>query len=94
MELVFCKEDFYRVKKGQRVKEIAAAFGLPPRVLIGENALTCEVQEGQILAIPHMCGNLYEVRGGESKSLLCGSPQSFQARNNTKCLYPTQVVLL
>ena len=94
MKLSFCVPDFYRVKKGQTLRDIAIAFRLPPRVLAKENALTGEVHEGQVLKIPVCEGNLYTVRGGESKSLLCGSKENFEERNGTKCLYPTQVIFL
>lgn len=94
MELQLCRSVLYRVKKGQSVREIALTFGMPPRVLAAENALTREVTEGQILTIPQERCNLYTVRGGESKSLLCGSDEAFESRNRTKCLYPAQVVFL
>ena len=74
----------YRVKEGQKLMEIAAAFGVPPRLLAAVNGL-----EGEPDA-----GNLYTVRGGESKSLLCGSPARFFEKNRTHCLYPGQRVLL
>lgn len=94
MKLSICVPDFYRVKKGQTLTEIASAFRLPPRVLAKANALQCDVREGQVLRIPASEGNLYTVRGGESKSLLCGSKQNYEERNKTKCLYPTQVIFL
>lgn len=94
MKLSICVPDFYRVKKGQTLTEIASAFRLPPRVLARANALSGEVCEGQVLVIPAYAGNLYTVRGGESKSLLCGSKENFEVRNKTKCLYPTQVIFL
>lgn len=94
MELEFCRNELYRVKKGQGIREIAVAFGVPPRVLAKENGLTREAEEGQILQIPRLRRNLYTVRGGESKALLCGSDEAFEQRNRTKCLYPTQIVFL
>lgn len=86
--------EFYRVKKGQRVREIACAFGLPPRVLARENGLTEEAEEGQILKIPQERRNLYLVQGGESKTVLCGSAENFEKRNGTTRLYPTQIIFL
>jgi LysM repeat protein len=82
------------VKKGQTLNEIADAFRIPSRYLARENALCGEVWEGQIIKIPKCARNLYQVRGGESKSLLCGSIQNFEQRNRTKCFYPTQVIFL
>ncbi|MDE6274339.1 MAG: LysM peptidoglycan-binding domain-containing protein [Clostridiales bacterium] len=92
LELVLC--EYYRVKRGQSLSEIARTFHLPPRVLAGENALHSEVEEGQVLRIPKQAGNLYRVGGGESMTLLCGSKENFCARNSTDCLYPTQEVIL
>lgn len=85
---------FYRVKKGQTLGSVAAAFGVPPRLLAERNGLTDEVREGQILKIPEAGRNLYRVRGGESKTLLCGSPENFYERNGTNCFYPCQAVFL
>lgn len=84
----------YRVKRGQTLFTIAETFRIPPRVLAAVNALDGEVREGQVLTIPAERRNLYVVRGGESKTLLCGSPENFEARNRTKCLYPAQVIWL
>lgn len=86
--------EFYRVKKGQTLREIAFTFRIPPCVLARENELCEEVHEGQVLKIPKCRVNLYTVRGGESKTLLCGSKENFEQRNRTKCLYPTQVIVL
>ena len=83
----------YRVKRGQNLSEIAATFGVPARLLAAVNRLAGEPEEGQVLSIP-AAGNLYTVRGGESKSLLCGSPAQFFEKNQTNCLYPGQQVLL
>ncbi|MDE5896836.1 MAG: LysM peptidoglycan-binding domain-containing protein [Clostridia bacterium] len=82
------------MKKGQTLISVAETFGLPPSVLARENSLVCELREGQIIRLPAASRDLYRVRGGESKTLLCGSPEQFEARNGTKCLYPGQSVFL
>lgn len=94
MKLCLCRFGYYRVKRGQTVASIAAAFSLPPRVLAAENALTEEVRAGQVLFVPEIRRNLYTVRGGESRSLLCGSKENFEALNRTRRLYPAQTVFL
>ncbi len=94
VKLLLNETGFYRVKKGQTLNDIAKAFSLPIRLLAASNNLTEEVSEGQILSIPRTEGNLYTVRGGESKSLLSGSEKNFAEKNQTECLYPTQKVLL
>lgn len=92
MELSY--PEFYRVKRGQTLEEIARAFGLPPRVLAAENCLKAPPEEGEILRLPQETGNLYRVRGGESRAALCGSRERFLARNGTELLYPFQLVRL
>ena len=82
------------MKKGQTLSEIASVFRLTPCFLARENGLHEEVREGQVLVIPKCSRNLYVVRGGESKTLLCGSKENFEKRNATKCLYPTQTIFL
>lgn len=84
----------YRVKRGQTLSDIARTFSIPPKILAAENGLTEEVREGQVLALPKCGRNLYVVRGGESKSLLCGSKENYESRNATKCFYPTQIIVL
>lgn len=88
------KRKFYRVKRGQTLADVASAFGLPARVLAARNSLQAEICEGQILEIPRERRDLYVVRGGESKTLLCGSPERFEELNGTRCIYPGQTVFL
>ena len=94
MELRLVAGEYYRVKRGQTVASIARTFGMPARVLAQFNGLKCEVYAGQVLRVPQERRNLYTVRGGESKSLLCGSEKNFEERNATGCLYPGQIVWL
>ena len=93
MELSLFRPEVWRVGRGQTVRSIAHAFAVPPRVLCACNALTEEVFEGQLLVIPP-AGDLYRVRGGESMTLLCGSPEAFERRNFTRCFYPGQEIFL
>lgn len=94
MKLSLRIPEYYRVKKGQTLSDVAQTFYLPPRVLAFSNNLTQEPQEGAILYIPQRCGNLYTVRGGESKKLLCGSDENFEKLNCTRLLYPAQIILI
>ena len=82
------------MKRGQTLGAIAAAFGYLPSALAAFNGLTCEVEEGQVIELPPSAGNTYLVRGGESKTLLCGSPARYLELNGTKCFYPGQRVYL
>ena len=94
MKLSLIQPTYYRVKRGQTISSIAKTYNLPPRLLAAKNSLDEEVREGQVLEIPGSSGNLYVVRGGESKTLLCGSPENFERKNGTACFYVGQVVLL
>ena len=93
VELSLVRPARYRVKRGQTLLAVALAFSVPPRLLAAVNALDCEPAGGQLLAVPP-AGDLYTVRGGETKALLCGSAQRFEERNATRCLYPSQQVFL
>lgn len=88
------KTRYYRVKRGQTLTLIAETFCVPAPVIARENALTAEVEEGQVIAVPSERRNLYCVRGGESKTLLCGSAARFSELNATACFYPGQIVYL
>ena len=94
VKLLLKESEFYRVKRGQTLRGIAGAFSCPERLLAACNNLTEEVKEGEILFIPDVEGNLYTVRGGESKALLSGSDERFFEKNQTNFLYPTQKVIL
>ncbi len=94
MKLHLSTPEYYRVKKGQSLLCIAETFRLPPRVLAAVNHLKEEPEEGSVLFIPEQNGDLYTVRGGESKSLLCGSPENFDEKNRTELFYPAQIVIL
>lgn len=72
--------------------EIARAFCVPVTVLCRVNGLKEEVKQGQILIMPPQEGNLYCVRGGESKTLLCGSVERYERLNCTKHLFPGQEI--
>ena len=94
MKLELSTPKFYRVKKGQSLLQIAETFRLPLRVLAACNRLSAEPQQGCVLQIPEACGNLYMVKGGETKSLLCGSVEKFYEKNCTESFYPAQIVIL
>ena len=93
VELCIVKRRFYAVKRGQTIFSVAEAFSVSPGKLAAVNALFGEVCAGQVLAIPPS-GNLYTVRGGESRTLLCGSAEKFEEKNGTKHLYIGQTVML
>lgn len=86
--------NYHIVREGQTLSALAKAYRLPESLIVKENGLTEELFEGQILRIPKARGNLYTVKAGESKTLLCGSPENFYKRNGTHILYPTQRILL
>lgn len=85
---------FYKVKRGQTLQEIAAAFCVAPRLLVKENRLKKEVWAGQILRIPEEVGNVYTARVGDTPALLCGSEENFRRKNGTDRLYPGMFAVL
>ncbi len=93
MELSLVRPALYRVKRGQTAEEIAKTFGIPCRVLAAYNGLRAPPAAGALLAIPP-AEDLYRVQGGETKSLLCGSPERFAEKNATAFFYPGQEVCL
>ncbi len=78
---------FYKVKKGQSLEEIAAAFSTSPWLLVKENGLTTQPFVGQILSIPDEVGNEYTVQAGDSKALLCGGEENYRRKNGTDVFY-------
>ncbi len=81
------RAQYYKVKSGQTLQEIAEFFSLSQSLLMKENALKEEVHAGQILKIPIECGNAYVVQAGDSKELLCGSAENYRRKNGTDVFY-------
>ena len=78
---------FYQVKKGQTLAEIAEYFSVSERLLAKENGLCKAPFIGQILLIPNLRGNAYTVQEGDTKALLCGSEENFRLKNGTDIFY-------
>jgi len=86
--------DFYKVKRGQTLREIARAFCVSERALVKLNDLKCEPYDGQILRLPKTKGNAYTAREGDSKTLLCGNDETYEKKNGTNALYLGMRVIL
>ncbi len=78
---------YYQVKRGQSLGEIAEYFSVSPYLLARENGLQSPPEAGRILQIPTLKGNLYTVREGDTKELLCGSAERYERLNGTKLFY-------
>lgn len=88
------KRDFYQIKKGQSLAEIAAYFSVSEHLLAQENGLSQPPQAGQILRIPTERGNAYVVREGDTKELLCGTAERYREKNGTDTFYIGMRVIL
>ena len=93
MRLQTENRQFYKVKAGQTVKTLAWEAGVSEYLLVKENSLKAELFEGQIIRLPHK-GNLYTVKAGDSKRLLCGSEEQFASKNGTDIFYPAMRAVL
>ena len=78
---------YYKVKEGQTLGEIARVFSVSPYLLAKDNGLRDQPFAGQILRIPDARGNLYTVRAGDTKELLCGNEENYERLNGTKIFY-------
>ena len=85
---------YYKVKEGQSVRQIAEYFSVSPYLLAKINGLKEEPSSGCILKIPNERGNLYTVKEGDSKALLCGSEEAFEKKNGTDVFYIGMRVVL
>ncbi len=88
------KYDYYKVKKGQSLRELAAYFSVSPYLLARENGLSAPPKEGEILKIPQARGDAYLVREGDTKALLCGSEKNYEKLNGTDDFYIGMRVIL
>ena len=78
---------YYKLKKGQTLKEVAKYFSVSEYLLAKENGLKEAPFVGQILLIPDQRGNEYIVREGDTKALLCGSEENYVKKNGTDIFY-------
>lgn len=85
LQLSFVRSEYYRVKEGQSLFDVANAFQVPPTLLIKTNALT-HWQAGLVLRMP-MGGKLSPVRAGDTLEALGG--REFCVKNATELIYPT-----
>lgn len=85
---------YYKVKRGQTLRDLSLAFGVAVGVLIRENGLAEELFEGQVLSIPDNRGDRYVAQAGDTKELLCGSDERYFQKNGTHILYPEMYVIL
>ena len=88
------QRQYYKVKEGQTLREVADYFCVAERLLVKENSLMGELFAGQILKIPAQKGNMYTVREGDTKELLCGSAKAFEEKNGTTDFYIGMKVIL
>lgn len=81
------QRQYYQVKEGQTIEEIAEYFSVSPRVLARENGLKAQPCAGKILSVPTECGNAYTVKEGDTPTLLCGSEENFVKKNGAGIFY-------
>ena len=81
------QRQFYQVKKGQTLAQIAENFSVSQFLLVKINRLTAPPCAGQILQLPKEKGNAYTVQEGDTKVLLCGSEENYRALNGTDVFY-------
>ena len=81
------KRQYYQVKPGQTLEEIADYFSVAERLLAQENGLSSPPYAGQILYIPTEGGNAYTVQEGDTKALLCGAEEAYRRKNGTDVFY-------
>ncbi len=86
-------KEWYVVKDGQTLSDIARAFCVSERILAKENGLCEPPRAGRVLHIPDARGNAYTVREGDSRALLCGSAENFERKNGENLYLGMRVVL-
>lgn len=88
------KRAYHQVKNGQTLRQIADYYSVAEGLLIKLNRLEKPPVAGQILRIPKETGNVYFVREGDTKELLCGSEEAYQCKNGTGVFYIGMRVIL
>ena len=88
------QRQFYQVKKGQTLAEIADYFSVSAFLLAKCNHLSAPIYAGQILKIPQESGNVYVVQEGDTKTLLCGDEETYRQKNGMDVFYIGMRVIL
>jgi LysM repeat protein len=88
------QRQFYQVKQGQSLVQIADFFSVSAFLIAQVNHLTAPPFVGQILRIPQEQGNAYVVCEGDTKALLCGDEETFLKKNGTDVFYIGMRVIL
>ena len=88
------QRQFYQVKKGQTLAEIADYFSVSQFLLVKVNHLSAPIYTGQVLKIPQESGNVYVVQEGDTKTLLCGDEETYRQKNGTDVFYIGMRVIL
>ena len=86
--------EYYKVKKGQTIYDIAEAFCVAERNIVRLNELKEPLFEGQMIKLPKERGNRYTIRAGDSKELLCGSEENYARKNGTDVFYIGMRIIL
>lgn len=84
---------FHKVERGQTLAEIAEYFSTSVYLLVKENGLQAPIFVGQVLAVPKQRGNLYVVKEGDTKELLCGSIERYEELNGKNFYIGLRVLL-
>lgn len=82
------------MRKGKTLHDVSEAFSVPETRIAADNGLNGEIREGQILRLPQERRNLYVVRAGDSKQLLCGGREQYKCINGTDAFYPGMKIWL
>jgi hypothetical protein len=84
---------FYKVKSSQTLAQIARTFCVSEYALVKVNGLKQPPAEGELIEIPQERGNLYTVREGDTKTLLCGSDENYEKKNGAALYLGMRAVL-
>ncbi len=61
---------FYRVGKGETVFSLAQKFHIPQTLIVNENNLKRELQDGDLLLLPRPSGRLYTVQPNDTLEIV------------------------
>ena len=88
------RRNYYKIKEGQTLRQVANYFSVSEYLLAKVNGLKEPIRTGQILEIPQESGNAYVVCEGDTKEKLCGSEENYFRKNGTDVFYIGMRIIL
>ena len=89
---------FYRVKKGDTLFTVSLKFSIPTSIIIDDNNLKKEIEEGDILYLSEPNGFSYVVKAGDTAESIADkfsvNPTELLLKNKTPYFFYGEIIVI